>query len=96
VEAQSYYQALCLEKLGQNDRAQTLFHNLVDSGQKMLQQSGARGGGPGRAATASAHYLAGLGYLGLHDTEKAKAELNLALEASPDLVGARSALAAIQ
>jgi Tfp pilus assembly protein PilF len=44
---------------------------------------------------ASAHYLSGLGYLGLEDRAQAKAELRQAVEISPDLVGARVALAAI-
>jgi len=101
--AQSYYQALCLEKLGQTDQAQTLFRNLVDSGQRLLRQPEAGGGRGGstprqspRARLANGHYLAGLGYLGLHDLEKARAELSQALQASPDLVSAKSALAAMQ
>ena len=39
------------------------------------------------------HYLAGLGYLGLEDRGQAKAELSQAVQISPDLVGARVALA---
>jgi len=49
-----------------------------------------------RARMANAHYLTGLGYLGLDDHAQAKAELSQAVEMSPDLVGARIALAAIQ
>ena len=101
-EVQSYYQALCLEKLGQTDRAQAMFRGLVDSGQHLLRQPDTAGGRGGaarppspRATVANAHYLAGLGYLGLHEREKAKAELSQAVETSPDLVGAKSALAAL-
>jgi Tfp pilus assembly protein PilF len=45
---------------------------------------------------ANAHYLAGLGYLGLNDAAKAKAELTEAVQANPDLLGARTALATLR
>ena len=93
---QSYYQALCLWKLGQNDRAKALFQALVDTGRKMLQQPASGGGQQTpRARLANAHYLAGLGYLGLDEREKARAELSEAVETSPDLLGARATLAGI-
>jgi tetratricopeptide (TPR) repeat protein len=102
ASAQQYYQALALEKLGQADRAKTIFAGLVESGKSSLRQpapSGAPGrGGRGaramtpRARMANAHYLTGLGYLGLNDSTQAKAELSQAVEISPDLVGARVAL----
>ena len=103
--AQSYYEALCLQKLGQPDKAKALFQSLVDSGQRALQQpapaEGGRGGMGGRGQSprlrsANAHYLIGLGYLGLGDAVKAKAELAQATEISPDLLGARTALAAMK
>jgi len=56
---------------------------------------GGRGQSP-RLQSANAHYLIGLGYLGLGDAAKAKAELAQAVETSPDLLGARSALAALK
>ena len=104
--AQAYYQALALEKLGQADQAKTIFTGLVDSGKAALQQTApaaapGRGGRGGRAQTprarmAAAHYLEGLGYLGLNESAQAKAELSQAVEMSPDLVGARVALGSIQ
>jgi tetratricopeptide (TPR) repeat protein len=106
--AQSYYQAMCLQKLGQADKAKAMFQSLVDSGQRGLAQPasaasgrGGRGGGRGgaqspRLRTANAHYNMGLGYLGLGDAAKAKAELSQAVETSPDLLGARTALAALK
>ncbi|HYW41885.1 MAG TPA: DUF5107 domain-containing protein [Bryobacteraceae bacterium] len=104
--SQSYYQALALQKLGQKDRAQALFQGLVESGKNALQQPapaaggrGGRGGGRGQSArvrSANAHYLEGLGYLGLNDRTQARAELNQAVEMSPDLVGARSLLASMK
>jgi tetratricopeptide (TPR) repeat protein len=102
--AQIYYQALCYQKLGQDDRAGSLFKSLVESGQRVLGQSqetgvaGARRGRPQsqRVRQAEAHYVTGLGYLGLNEREKAKAELSQAVESSPDLLGARVALAALK
>jgi tetratricopeptide (TPR) repeat protein len=103
--SQSYYQALCLEKLGQADKAKTIFQSLVDSGQLALKQAapaeaglGGRGGAgqSPRLRSANAHYMIGLGYLGLGDVAKAKAELAQAVEISPDLLGARTALAAMK
>jgi tetratricopeptide (TPR) repeat protein len=102
---QSYYQALCLQQLGQADKAKAMFQSLVDSGQLVLKQPapaeagrGGRGGAgqSSRLRSANAHYMIGLGYLGLGDTAKAKAELAQAVEISPDLLGARTALAALK
>ena len=45
---------------------------------------------------ANAHYLTGLGYLGLNEPSQAKAEFSQAVEISPDLVGARAALAGLE
>ena len=36
--AQSYYQALCLMKLGQADKAKSMFQELVNSGQRAMEQ----------------------------------------------------------
>ena len=103
--AQSYYQALALQKLGQAGRAKTLFTSLVESGKAALQQPAAAGGGRGgrggraqspRAREADAHYLTALGYLGLDNRAQAKSELSRAVQLSPDLVGARSVLATMQ
>jgi tetratricopeptide (TPR) repeat protein len=103
--SQSYYQALCLQKLGQADKAKAMFQSLVDSGQLALKQpapaEAGRGGRGGagqspRLRLANAHYTIGLGYLGLGDAVKAKAELAQAVEISPDLLGARTALAALK
>jgi Tfp pilus assembly protein PilF len=46
-----------------------------------------------RERNAGGHYFVGLGYLGLNEKAKAKAELTKALELRPDHVGARAALA---
>jgi tetratricopeptide (TPR) repeat protein len=102
--AQSYYQALCLQKLGQPDKAKAMFQALVDSGQRALTRPANMEGGRGgrgqpqsaRLRSANAHYEIGLGYLGLGDAAKAKAELSQAVETSPDLLGARTALAGLK
>jgi len=102
--AQSYFQALCLQKLGQADKAKAMFQALVDSGQRALtrpEPADAGRGGRGqsqsaRLRSANAHYEIGLGYLGLGEAAKAKAELSQAVETSPDLLGARTALAALK
>ena len=65
------------------------------------QPTGFAGGGRGRpqsarARQAMAHYTTGLGYLGLNEVAKAKAELKQSLELSPDLLGARTALAELR
>jgi Tfp pilus assembly protein PilF len=91
--AQAYYQGLAFQKLGQPETAQALFRSLLQSARNELQQP-ARAGSP-RARTANAHYLAGLGYLGLKDQVQAKAELTQAVQISPDLVGAKTALASL-
>ena len=49
-----------------------------------------------RARLATAHYISGLGYLGLGDKGRAKQELTEALQFSPDLLGARSVLSAME
>ena len=96
VSAQSYYQGLAFQKLGQPEQAHALYQGLVQSGQNELQPpTPPAGGRAGRARAANAHYLAGLGYLGLKDQMQAKAELTQAVQISPDLVGARTALASL-
>ena len=96
-----------MQKLGQADKAKALFQGLVDSGQRGLTREdsadagrggrGGRGGTPSpRLRSANAHYSMGLGYLGLGDAAKAKTELLQAVETSPDLLGARTALAGLK
>jgi tetratricopeptide (TPR) repeat protein len=90
-QAAPYYQALALEKLGQADRAKAIFAELVDNGGKALG-GGAEAKTPippvaspaQRARVADAHYLVGLGQLGMNHQEQARQEFSLALEASPD------------
>jgi tetratricopeptide (TPR) repeat protein len=99
---QVYYKGLSLQKLGENEKARELFRGLVQSGQTALQHpapiagGSTRGQDPQRIPDANAHYIAGLGFLGLQDQAAAKIELREAAELSPDLLGARTALASLQ
>ena len=51
---------------------------------------------PPRARLADAHYMLALGSLGLGDRTQAELEFARALDTSPDLLGARTALAALR
>ena len=82
-----YYRALCLAKLGKPDKAREIFSELLENGKTVLSA-----GETARESAAEGHYLLGLGYLGLHDLSKAKDELSRAVELSPDLLSARTAL----
>jgi tetratricopeptide (TPR) repeat protein len=101
AQAALYYQALALRKLGEADRAQTLFQQLVDTGTQSLADASeaipTNGSiSPGqRARRADAHYLVGLGRLGLNQTDAAKQEFSLALQASPDHWAAKTALVGV-
>jgi tetratricopeptide (TPR) repeat protein len=98
ARATRYFQALALRRLGENDRADPLFRDLVSAGNAALAtaadsaEAAATGAGQPRAGAATAHYLAGLGYAGLGDKTRAREELSAALAAAPDLLGAKLAL----
>ena len=100
---QLYYQALSLRRLGRNEKVEAILKELVAAGDEAARQEssgldffsafGERQSR--RARVAMAHYIAGLGYLGLNEKEKAKQEMTRALEISPDHLGAKSALAGL-
>ena len=102
-ELQTYYQALSLRRLNQPDKANELLRQLVETANQALQNAPAApdpNASPDtqraqRLTLATDHYAAALGYLGMNDTPKAHEELNKALAASPDHVGARAALAGL-
>ncbi|HUT47144.1 MAG TPA: tetratricopeptide repeat protein, partial [Sedimentisphaerales bacterium] len=99
--AQRYYQALSLRKLGKNEDVEEIFRDLVKSGNEALQRTSsqidffAKFGEQQsqRSRLADAHYMAGLGYLGLNEKDNARREFNQALEAGPDHLGAKTMLA---
>jgi tetratricopeptide (TPR) repeat protein len=104
-KAQDYYRGLAFQKLGQEDKAQELFRGLVQFGQSELQQPEPTAVTNGfypehristHARVANAHYLAGLGYVGLKDQAAAKTELSKAVQLSPGMVSARAALSRLE
>jgi tetratricopeptide (TPR) repeat protein len=88
-QAAPFYQALAMEKLGQTDRATAIFTQLVDTSAKTLS---ANPNSAPRTQLADAHYLAGLGQLGLNNPDKARQEFSLALKESPDHYASQRAL----
>jgi tetratricopeptide (TPR) repeat protein len=97
---QQFYQALSLQKLGKKENVEEIFQDLVKSGNEALQRTSsnidffAKFGEQQsqRSRLANAHYMAGLGYLGLNEKDKARQEFSKALEASPDHLGAKTML----
>jgi tetratricopeptide (TPR) repeat protein len=94
-----YYKALSLKKLGNNEKANKIFNELVKSGQNALKKTSdvnffAKFGQQKseRSRTTMAHYIIGLGYVGLSQIENAKLELTEALKESPDHLGTITAL----
>jgi tetratricopeptide (TPR) repeat protein len=96
--AQIFYQASANQKLGNSSAAEQALKQLLeaadgdlqkekDNGQAAPPQRKSRNGGPGLN-----HYLAGLAHLGLGEKEAAREQFHAALEASPDLLGAKAAL----
>ena len=90
-QAAPYYRALALEKLGQTDRAKTIYEQLIDTALKTLHSVPATGTSAQSAAASAqrtqlsdAHYILGLGQLGLNNRDQARQEFALALKASPD------------
>jgi tetratricopeptide (TPR) repeat protein len=99
TDASLYYQALAYQKLGNPDRANALFQQLIDTGTKNLSGSTdldtlTKSNAPSaqRIRVADAHYLIGLGQLGLGNKDKATEEFTTALQASPDHLAAKVAL----
>jgi tetratricopeptide (TPR) repeat protein len=98
IRSQTYFQALALRKLGENDRAEAALRDLLASGEGALastDESAEKQSGDGlspRVRSATANYLAGLGHAGLGEMEKARANFDAALTALPDHFGAKIAL----
>jgi tetratricopeptide (TPR) repeat protein len=95
-DAQPYWQGLSLRKLGDEQKATEIFQQLVKNGTDQLQAraesdlpaSFGRQQSP-QSRTANAHYVLGLGYLGLNQKEKAKEQFTDALASRPSHLGAR-------
>jgi len=90
-----YSQALALQKIGRTDEATRAFEGLVKAGEEQLKAGeqadyfakfGERQSE--RVRKAQAHYLIGLGHLGLGHGTEAQAEFKQALELNPSHLGA--------
>ena len=82
-----FYQGLCFSELGQKDKAEKIFDELIEAAKKKLSQEAtvdvfAKFGRQQteKARKASAHYALGLGYLGKRMNNEAKAEFEKAVE----------------
>jgi tetratricopeptide (TPR) repeat protein len=101
-EASGYYRGLALQKLGENEKASALFQKLVDAGTQALAGAPApetldkAPDAGARMRTGDAHFLAGLGQLGLNHPEKAREEFAEALRASPDHLAAKVAMSDVK
>jgi len=98
--AQLYFQALSLAKLSRSEEAAILYREISQVGETMLADlpdavgyfSSFGEAQSQRARRASAHYLKGLGSLGLREEITARNHFESALEARPDHLGVRWAL----
>jgi tetratricopeptide (TPR) repeat protein len=98
-----YYRALSLEKLGEKAHAKSVFESLVKAGRDALKPAqgadffakfGERQSK--QMSDSMAHYVTGLGYLGLGQGAKARAELEESVRLNKYLVGARATLASMR
>jgi tetratricopeptide (TPR) repeat protein len=101
--AQRYYQALSLQKLGQTDQAKPVLQDLIaqatraaGEASKPDPESSFEVQLAARDRMSTAHYIAGLGYLGLNESAKAKEAFATALQWSPDHLGARTAAGSLK
>ena len=100
---QQYYQALALRRVGEAPRAEAALGDVLERGTAALRDapkeidffSSFGEQRPDRRRVADAHYVVGLGRLGLNDEAAARAAFESALAASPDHLGARQELDAI-
>jgi tetratricopeptide (TPR) repeat protein len=102
--AQNYYRALAQRRLGQNTEAESTLRALLEAANRALERDAIREASPATAeerrsppvGAALAHYLAGLGHLGLGETEEARQAFTLALQSRPDHLDAKTELAHLE
>jgi tetratricopeptide (TPR) repeat protein len=99
---QRYYQARALEHLDQRTEASVIYRDLVMAAHRALRDGGridyfASFGTQQsqRSRLALAHYVAGLGHLGLGEGTEARQQFEQTIEFSPDHLGVRTHLAAL-
>jgi Tfp pilus assembly protein PilF len=100
---QRYYQALAQRKLGETERADAIFRELAGTGSDSSESAPTLDLSASfnavqsqRSRLANAHYVVGLGHLGLGEKDKAKEEFAQALQIGPDNLGVKTALAQLQ
>ena len=101
-----YYHAMALKKLGREKEAEPILNGIISNSEEELNQIGvtseisffAKFGerGTDNVRKARAHYLIGLGSMGLNLTDKAKAEFAKASELDINHVWAKAKLAEIK
>jgi len=96
VNEMKYRQAHAYEKLGEKEIARNIFHELIEKGEVMLSGDQRAdffekfsGDESENARKADAHYLIGLGKLGLGNTDVATEEFNKVLKLNPAHLGAK-------
>jgi tetratricopeptide (TPR) repeat protein len=101
-QVQTYYQALAERELGNTQESEKTMKNLLESAQTTLkaqtesdQSAEQSERATDRNRAAQAHCVAGLAYAGLRESDKAKAEFDLALGDEPDCLMAKVELAAL-
>lgn len=88
INVMDYYQGLSYDKLGDKNRAKKIFESLISEANKELQREASEVGvifGEREAANdrqSRLYTMRGLGYKGLGESQKAKADLNKAKELS--------------
>jgi len=98
-----FYQGLCLQKLGRDSEARSIFDRLVETGQRRLAEDGssdffAKFGEQEtrQAQKASAHFLMALGLLGQGQRDQARTELEQAAKMNQSHLWARYQLSAVK
>lgn len=95
-----FYQGLSLVKLGQKNKADEIFDDLINTGRQRLSEKATEDffakfgeGQTAAARQASAHYTLGLGYRGKGQDEQAKAEFEKAVQLNVSYMWAAAQLA---
>jgi tetratricopeptide (TPR) repeat protein len=93
-EAQSYYQALAMQELGEAKQADAIFGQLISTGTRTLASfpEGTAKTLDDRETVATAYYLVGLGKAGLHRGTEAQEAFRATLSICPDYFGALLAI----
>ncbi len=95
-----FYQGMALVKLGQKDKGDEIFDDLISTGKQRLSEKATEDffakfgeGQTTEARQASAHYTLGLGYRGKDQDDQAKAEFEKAVQLNVSHIWARTLLA---